>query len=468
MNRNSTLPTGTAAAPRPSLTKGIWVLLLALLFQACTKNTTDDPVAPQPQSKMADAFSADVALQWSEMHLKLIRSSAGFTPPVASRSFGYAGLAMYEALVPGLPNHQSMAGQLQGLATLPKPSANQAYNWALSVNAAQAYILKNLFANTSDVYKSKIDSLESVLTQRINEADAETAKRSGSFGRSVAQAIFEWSKTDGGHEGYGRNFPAGYVVPVGPGLWQPTENGRKIPMQPYWGKNRLFVSSNATLPMPTPIPVSTDVKSPYFAQYLDVYTKNKTLTQAEKEISVWWADDPSETFTPPGHSYNLARIAIMTAKSPLGKAAEAFARVGVAVSDAFTLCWKCKYTYNNERPYTYVRRAIDPNWVPFWPAPPFPGFTSGHATQSAATAVVLGALYGDSFAFTDDSHVGRVRDVGRKVDFKARSYNSFMEAAQESALSRFLGGIHTRQDNDTGLAEGKLLGRNVNRLNWTK
>lgn len=443
-------------------------LLMVLLLQACTKNGADDPAGPRPQVRTANDYSADVALQWSEMHLKLIRNSAGFTPPVASRSFGYAGLTMYEALVPGLTDHRSLAGQVQGLATLPQPEPNQAYNWALSVNAAQAYMLKNLFANTSDAYKQKIDSLESVITQQINETDAVAANRSAMFGQRVAQAIFEWSKTDGGHEGYNRNFPATYVVPVGPGLWQPTENGRKIPMQPYWGENRLFVPSNATLPMPTPIPVSTDIKSQYFAQYLEVYTKNKTLTQADKELSVWWADDPSETFTPPGHSYNLARIAIQTAKSPLGKAAEALARTGIAVSDAFTLCWKCKYVYNNERPYTYVRRAIDPNWVPFWPAPPFPGFTSGHATQSAATAIVLGALYGEGFAFTDDSHVGRVRDAIRNVDFKARSYNSFMEAARESALSRFLGGIHTRQDNDTGLTEGQLLGRNVNKLNWTK
>lgn len=435
-----------------------------LLMQAC--NSSKEPVAPQTNS--VEKYDADLALNWSDLHLKLIRTSSGFTPPVAARTLGYAGVTLYEALVPGMASKRSLVGQLQGLAKLPQPETGKAYNWALSANAAQASILANLFANTSGANKARIDSLENALLAQYKDKDEAVNERSVAFGRSIAEAIFVWSKSDGGHEGYNRNFPADFKVPVFPGSWQPTENGRQIPMQPYWGDNRLFVSTNGTLPMPEPLVVSTDIKSQYFAQYLEVYTKNKALTQADKEISVWWADDPSETFTPPGHSYNLARIAIKTAKADLAKAAETLARTGITVSDAFTLCWKCKYKFFNERPYTFVRRAIDPSWVPFWPAPPFPGYTSGHATQSAATATVLADLYGDSFKFTDDSHVGRVRDAQRNVDFKVRVFNSFWEAAEESAYSRFLGGIHTRQDNETGLIEGRKIGRNVDALLWRK
>ncbi len=444
------------------------VFLLLTLLQACRVSPSEDAVKPESVSKAADQYSADVALRWSDMHLKLIRNSPGFTPPVAARTFGYAGITMYESVVPGMADHRSLVGQLRQLTQLPVAEAAKAYNWAISANAAQAAVLKQLFANTSEAYKARIDSLETALFAELKEADAAVNQRSIDFGRAVANAVFEWSKTDGGHEGYNRNFPADYVVPTGPGMWQPTENGRKIPMQPYWGQNRTFLTTVATLPMPVPLVVSTDVKSQYFAQYLEVYTKNKTLTQEEKEISVWWADDPSETFTPPGHSYSVARIVVRTAKASLAKAAETFARTGIAVSDAFVMCWKCKYKFNNERPYTYVRRAIDPTWIPFWPAPPFPGYSSGHATQSAATATVLTDLYGDRFAFTDDSHVGRVRDAKRNVDFKARSYSSFWETAEESAMSRFLGGIHTRQDNEIGLHEGRKMGQLINELNWTK
>ena len=446
--------------------------LLLTFLQACRLQPSD-PVQPTvttitPAGKTADQYTADVATKWASLQLKLTKSTAGFTPPVASRAYGYAGIVMYEAVVPGISDRKSLVGQLQGLTTLPQVESGKTYNWALSANAAEAAILRSLYANTTSANKTTIDSLEKALQTQFKDTDEPTNQRSVTFGQQIANALFEWSKTDGGHEGYTRNFPATYVVPTGAGLWQPTENGQKIPMQPYWGQNRTFVKANNELPMPKPLAYSTDSKSATFTQYMDVYVKSKNLSQTEKEIAVWWADNPVDTFTPPGHSYNIANIAITTSKANLAKAVETFARTGIAVTDAFILCWRCKYLYNNQRPYTYVRLAIDPAWVPFWPAPPFPGFPSGHATQSSSTAAVLTDLYGEGFAFTDDSHVGRAKDATRNVEFKARSFKSFTDAAQESADSRFYGNIHTRQDNETGLTEGKKIGANVNALPWRK
>lgn len=452
----------------PSYYVKLAISALFIGFYGC--RSPQEEVSPATNgSKDASTIDAEVATKWAEMDLKLIRASAGFSPPVAARALGYAGLVMYEAAVPGIKNRRSLAGQLNGLKPLPQPTADSIYSWGASVNAAQAEIARGIWANAPEAAKKSIDSLEAVFkfAYETENTKAEVA-RSVAFGKAIAAAIFEWSKTDGGHEGYKRNFPADYVVPVFAGSWQPTENGRKIPMQPYWGRNRTFVINNSILPPPPPLVVSTSPTSEYFKQYNSVYVKNKALTQAEKEIAVWWADDPSETFTPPGHSYNIAKIAVQTAGSKLDVAVEAFARTGIAVSDAFVSCWKCKFTFNNERPYTFVRRAIDPFWIPFWPAPPFPGYTSGHATQSEAAGMVLSAVFGNNFTFVDNSHVSRLRDTKRNVDFKARTYKSFAEAAEESALSRFLGGIHTMQDNNMGLSEGKKIAANVNALRWTK
>ncbi|OWP64211.1 phosphoesterase [Hymenobacter amundsenii] len=450
--------------PLPSFitrqTTGFAVALALLSLQSCQ----NDPEVV-PESATANSYDAAVASKWSKLTLQLVRVSPGFTPPVTARAIGYAGLTMYESVVAGMPGSRSLAGQLQQLSTLPQPTAGQLYRWPLSANAGQAYILKNLFANAPAANLARIDSLENALAREYAGPNQAAANRSAAYGREVAQAIFEWSKTDGGHQGYLRNFPASFTPATALGDWQPTENGLKIPLQPYWGNNRTFLASDAAMPMPQPLPYSVSPTSQYYAQYLEVYGKNISLTQEEKEIAIWWADDPSDTFTPPGHSYNLARILVNTTGADLGKAAETFARTGIAVADAFIICWKCKFTFNNERPYTFVRRVIDPNWVPFWPAPPFPGYSSGHATQSAATAIVLEHLYGN-VTFTDDSHVGRMRDVARATDFKARTFHSFWETAEESALSRFLGGIHSRQDNEVGLREGRKIGQHVNSLNW--
>ena len=81
---------------------------------------------------------------------------------------------------------------------------------------------------------------------------------------------------------------------------------------------------------------------------------------------------------------------------------------------------------------------------------------------------MLTDLFGDNFAFTDSAHVGRPRDEIRNTDFKARHFNSFWQAAEETAMSRFYGGIHTPQDNATGLEKGKVIGNNINQLNWKK
>lgn len=457
---------GLKRAPVRS-TSIVFGLLLLLLIQSCrSPDGPDGPVAPV--GKTADQYSSDVATKWAALQLRLTKDTPGFSPPVAARAFGYAGITMYEAIVPGSATQKSLAGQVQGLALLPQPQTGQTYNWALSVNTAQANILRSLYPKTSGAYKVTIDSLEQALRNELKDADETVNERSATFGKKIAEAIFTWSKTDGGDAGYDRNFPTSFVVPTGPGMWQPTENGIQHPMQPYWGTVRTFVKANNDLLMPKPLPFSTDTKSAVFNQYLNVYKKSISLTQTEKEISLWWSDNPGDSFTPAGHSYNLGRIAIKTTKADLAKAAETFARTGIAVADAFVLCWRCKFTYNNIRPYTYVRLTIDPNWVPFWPAPPFPGFPSGHATQSSSAATVLADLYGENFAFTDDSHIGRVNDPVRGISFKPRYFASFAQSAQESADSRFYGNIHTLQDNATGLTEGKKMGANVNALTWKK
>ena len=111
---------------------------------------------------------------------------------------------------------------------------------------------------------------------------------------------------------------------------------------------------------------------------------------------------------------------------------------------------------------------VDPAWEPFWPEPPFPAFYSGHSVQAAAATTVLEDLYGTSFRLVDTSHLGRPRDELRNIDYKTRTYENFQAIADEAALSRFLGGIHTQQDNETGLAEGRKIGLIINHLIWKK
>ncbi len=413
----------------------------------------------------------DVATTWADMSLSIAKNTPANSPTFASRGFGYIGLTMYESIVQGYPTHNTLAGQLNGLAKLPKPEVNAEYDWILSLNAGQAFILKSIYNQTSDVNKHRIDSLEEKIYDQFSEnRNQDVVARSVGYGKAVALAIFEWSKTDGGHRAYLHNFDKKILTPTKPGSWEPPLYGQSFshyPLHPHWGANRTFLQVNSELPTPEMVPYDTAKQSDYYKQIMSVYKKNISVTQEEKEASLWWADDPGETFTPPGHSYYLATLVIKKQNPELIKCSETYARVGMATADAFINCWKWKYHFWSERPSSFIAKHIDERWESFWPDPPFPAFPSGHATQAGATATVLIDLFGENVTLIDSAHALRPRDELRNVDFKPRIFTSFWQVAKETADSRFYGGIHSPQDNEVGLAEGSKMGRNVNALKWT-
>ena len=173
---------------------GAALLATTLLATSCSR----DAEIAAPTSPAADTYSADVATKWTDMELRLIKNGMGFSPPVVARALGYAGVCLYGAVQPGIAGSQSLAGQLTGLSTLPQPEAGQLYNWAVAANAAQALMAKSLFGNATTTQRTSIDSLETALNATYLTAAG--FDRSVQFGRAVAQAVFDWSRTDGGHE----------------------------------------------------------------------------------------------------------------------------------------------------------------------------------------------------------------------------------------------------------------------------
>ncbi len=415
---------------------------------------------------------ADIPAAWAEMTLKLTKGTPGNSPTYASRCLGYIGLAMYETAVPGYPNRRSLAGQLSSLPKLPVSDPGSTYDYRLALNAGQAEILRDLYNHTSDANKASVDSLEAEIENHLRaKLPEDVAKRSISFGHRMARAIFDWSKTDGGHRAYLRNFEKGMVHPDVPGGWKPplfAQSFSHHPLHPFWGQNRPFLPANYEMEDPAFIAYDSTPGSVYYEQMKAVYDTDLALTQEQKEIALWWGDDPDETFTPPGHSYFIAGMVLEARNADLITQAETYAHVGIAVADAFINCWKWKYQFFSERPNTFVPAHIDESWESFWPDPPFPAFPSGHAIQAAAAATVLEDLFGPDFTFTDRSHLGRRYDEERETGWKERPFTRFWDVALETADSRFYGGIHTEQDNARGLEKGREVGENVGALVWRK
>jgi hypothetical protein len=437
-------------------------LFLFGLVTACDPDREDE-INTLPS---ADLYDSDLTLEWMKLTLKLTKETAGFTPPVAARMFGYVGLALYEAVRPGMPGYLSLGGQVTGLSTvdLPKPETNADYHWPTVANAALGSIVKACYAPASAQNLFLIATLE----QRYEElyllrVEGDVLKRSKEFGRAVASAIAKYANSDGQEFCYQNNFPANFVVSTGTSFWIPTPPAfQKIPLQPLWGQVRTFYPNNADLAtLPPPVAYSTDKTSQFYQQALEVYTTVNNVTPAQKMIAEFWSDDPGRTFTPPGHSISIAIQVLEKEKANLSKAAETLAKVGMGVHDAFVTCWNAKYTYNLMRPVSYINAQIDPNWKTILNTPPFPEYTSGHSTQSGASAQILSDLFGYNYKFTDRSHEGRT-----DINGSPRDFNSFLDAANEAAISRLYGGIHYRMGNEQGLTQGIRVGKNISKLKF--
>lgn len=407
----------------------------------------------------ADQFDADVPTAWFDLSLALIQTTPGFSPPVASRAFAYAGVALYEALTPGMPDHRSLSGQLSGLADVPQAGRNTVYHWPTVANSSLATILRSLFPTATTQSQEAIDGLEARLAGGFRPGlPPGVFNRSVERGRHVAAAVFEWSTADGGHEGYLRNFPPSYTPPAGPGLWVPTPPGFLPALQPFWGSCRTFATaSGADCPAGDHTPYSQDSTSLFYEQAVEVYETVNDLTPEQREIALFWSDDPGRTPTPPGHSVSILTQVIEQTESSLEEASEAYAKVGLAVADAFICCWNTKYHDNLLRPVTYIQALIDPAWTPLLVTPPFPEYTSGHSVQSSAAAQVLTKMFGQ-MPFTDHTHDDR--------GLAPRSFDSFVHAAEEAAISRLYGGIHFRPAIENGLAQGACIGQAVDALTF--
>jgi membrane-associated phospholipid phosphatase len=394
----------------------------------------------------------DVMLNWYKLVLELVRHTPTYSPPVASRAFAYLGVTSYEVMAALRPQMRSFAGQLTDLPPLPKPGG--AVDEAVVMHAALAQSVRAFFANTGPSGQQAMDRMDETLSAEIAaNLSGEVVAQSEAYGRKIAAAIWQWSEADGGGHVDNMGFPREYSVSKEPGRWVPTSRivQQQAPLLPKWGENRPFaMPAGTTCRLPPPPAYSQDPKSQFMVQAREVYDVTMNLTDAQKTIARFWSDDPMLSPTPPGHWIALVLTLIAVENMDGPHAADALARVGVAVADAFIGCWSAKYQYDSIRPVTVIKALIDPKWEPLLITPPFPEYPSGHSTQSGAAATVLSAIFGDSYAFGDPTH--------EEDGIAARHFDSFWDAAREAALSRLYGGIHFRQAVDQGLAQGACIG----------
>jgi membrane-associated phospholipid phosphatase len=433
--------------------------LVMILLVSCKKNIDKEATQEQMTSaanqnkdhghlQQTKTFSSDVVVSWLNMQLQMVKVPlpAGTAGQGTDRCQAYCGIALYEAVVPGMPAYQSLFGQLTDFPAMPSTEPGKAYNWAASANAALAEMNRRLFPATANANKTAMTNLEnSWQATYAAETDPSTMERSIAFGKEVATRVFNWAATDGSATAY-----PPYVPPVGAGLWIPTASTPAV--NPYASQMRLLVpgaADNTTLqPPPT---FSTVPGSPFYNMVKEVYDATRNLTDDQKALADYFKDVPG--YTPGGTYLALMTQALDLTKPMLDMAALTYVKVGLATRDAGTILFRNKYLFNVMRPVTYIKAYIDATWSTYVPTPNHPEFPSGHSTSGGAILEMMSKMFGEDFHITLHTY--------DYLHYPARTYSSFTQLSNDISDSRFYGGLHYRATLDKSTAQGKKVADNI-------
>jgi hypothetical protein len=323
---------------------------------------------------------------------------------------------------------------------------------AAAVQAAYT-ALTNLFpAQSAALDQDLATSLAGIAANTATETTASiTSGRA--WGEQVANEILAWRSTDG----YDSS-PSTYVGSQVPGKWRPT---------PPALANGAFRSLATTLPWVIPTPSSFRPPGPpdlTNAQYTADFIEEKAIGETNSTVRTpdqtqsarFWAGTALTFWN------RAAASAAVQRHTTLSENARLFALLAVATADAAISCWDSKYTYEQWRPISAIRLAsTDGNpdtveqadWTPLIVTPPYPDYSSGHATVSGAAQAVLTSYFGNDVPVS-----GWSEGLGEAT---VRSWPNFSAAADEANLARLWAGIHWRHAIVDGRAAGNAVGAYV-------
>ncbi|MFN0051118.1 MAG: phosphatase PAP2 family protein [Planctomycetales bacterium] len=427
-----------------------------------------------PRRPAGDPPGRDSILDWNAIALAAVVADHSGTfgnkeqggPTRAARALAMVHLAMYDAA--------------NAVTPIGRPYFEVGNSAGASLDAAVATAARDTLSDLYPNQSAAFAQAHQLYLQPIQ--GAEIIRKEVDAGGKAARKMLQERRRDGSQV-------AGSYVPSGaPGAHDvdplhPTQGF----LTPAWGGVTPFGLSRQFQFRPNPPPALGSAA--YAAALNDVkdlggdgVTTPTFRTEEETMIGLYWAYDGTPGLGVPPRLYNqiVRTIALDQGNSELENA-RLFALVNAAQADAGIVCWGIKYHYVVWRPILGIRRADedgnphtdpDPDWEPLGaPAsnqsgdnftPPFPAYTSGHATFGAAVFQVLARFYGTDavpFTFVSDELNGVTTDAqGNVRPYLPRSFGSLSDAAAENARSRIYLGIHWQFDADEGVGCGAAVG----------
>jgi hypothetical protein len=400
-----------------------------------------------------------------------------FGPTRASYALAIVHIAMFDAENAVTQKYASYTG-------VSPVSGNVSQDRAIAQAAHDTLVA--LYPGQTD----RLDAIFNVDIASIQGTQGAIAK-GATLGAQAANAILALRQNDGsaGPEPrwYNAQLNPGDYKPIGypnfqPGIWQidPISN-LGVALGANWGKVKPFVMTSADqfrAPPPPGWPQPPSLKNEAYNQtfYEEVsiggdpaHGTNTSRTAPQTFEAVFWGYDGVPGLCAPPRLYNMIATTVALKKKvvTVPEIARLLALVNVAMADAAIASWESKFFYQYWRPVTAIRAQSDPNFYPLGaPAtntagpnftPPFPAYTSGHATFGGALFQILRQFWPDKtpFTFVSDEFNGKNFDVnGEIMRFRPASFKSFSDAEWDNAQSRLYLGIHWRFDAVQGIMQG--------------
>jgi hypothetical protein len=420
-------------------------------------------------------------------------------PTVISRTLAIWATAMFDAWA---AYDDTAVGSRFG-GSLRRPLEERTLqNKQIAISYASLRALKFVYPESEPWLDEQMRSLG--YDPLLENEDAATAV---GIGILAADAVIEHRRRDGSNQfgddqggdgtpygdtsAYQPQNPADRILD--PDRWQPIEftldDGRKVTpgfLTPHWGKVTPFAIERGDQFRPPPPPRTTTDGPRLRAETAQVLAYSNSLSNEQKAIVEFMRDGPRSTGQS-GHWLRFAQDVSRRDHHDLDRDVKLYFVIANVAMDAFISCWETKRVYDSSRPWTLIRhyyrgqtilgwagpaggtrtmKAED--WRPYSPesfiTPPFPGYTSGHATVSGACSKMLELFTGsDSYGYAERRRHCELTELSGG-DFVTLDLPTFSATAEMAARSRALGGYHIPIDNDVGLK----VGRDLAAWSWPK
>lgn len=432
-------------------------------------------------------LSVDAVLEWNAIAIEAAKIDHGigapgvqFGPTRTSRALAIESLAVYDAV-------EAIDQSYTPYVPLPLPEPMRAI---ASIDAAAAWAAHDTLSALYPYLQPMFDQALLADVQRIPDIPGFFG---GVVGQLAAKQILDLRASDGSQKDAAGQ-PVDYTYGQLPGQWRADPlHPDATPLTPDWGSVRPFAVHSATQ-FGAPPPPSITSK-----EYADAFMEVKAIggdgvhtptirTDEQTIIGLFWGYDAQPGLCAPIRFYNqIAEVLAVQEGNTEIQNARFFALINVAMADGGITCWNDKYRYAYWRPVTAIRENDpgtgptglgsenpylvgqgDPTWQPLGaPAdnhngtnftPPFPSYTSGHATFGGALFEMMKDFFGtDNIKFTiisDEFNTITIDQNGKPRPLIPRTFTSFSQAAEENGQSRIYLGIHWKFDKVQGIKCG--------------